>query len=208
MKDIVESLLKLVPFIQSYPMWVRGIVAVWIILTSVVSLVLVFVKGGRKQWPNVGMTFIDEAHEQLNRLETQGRRMTDSDILEGLRPLFLDSAFGSIYLAPGEFLFLLCRTHSLLEHYVIKLSEPAIRSAFGKARAKVTDLKLQYATLYNPTFSLENHYQRYGKRAATFVESLPSRIRDVDAEFKLRAEGTLKEMRACLRPTGLIDWDG
>lgn len=44
MKDFADGLQSLVPFLQDYPLWVKGAVVVWIFLTAVVAVGLLFFK--------------------------------------------------------------------------------------------------------------------------------------------------------------------
>jgi hypothetical protein len=56
MKDFADGLQSLVPFLQDYPLWVKGAVVVWIFLTALVAVSLLFFKHPLPRPPDPSVT--------------------------------------------------------------------------------------------------------------------------------------------------------
>jgi hypothetical protein len=210
MKELLEALGRLVPFLQQYPAWVRALFCLLLLLGALFFAALLFAKrsspttagGTAEALQPVGDREIDAAQTKLTAL---GDEANDAEIIAALRHLFYRNLYRHIREEePETALFAFCRTEYLLSLYQPRLRSSSARDAIGYARTRLVKLQQHVGTLYGPHFSPQLHCQHYGEARSTFIGKLPPRIGDpLDQAYVQAANATLAELREALHGQGI-----
>ncbi|HEX7770910.1 MAG TPA: hypothetical protein VF435_00735 [Pyrinomonadaceae bacterium] len=132
---------------------------------------------------------------------------SDTELVQALKPLFTRPAFYGIREENWEhFLFILCKTRTLLEENVTYFKSSNFRREVGRAIQLMVRLQNDVARIYGPTFSITTHMQRFLNSKDEFINRLPKINSDPEPNFFNDRDKTINEIRAILRPLGLTDF--
>lgn len=232
METVINALEKVIPFLEKYDNWVKWIIASWIFLTALCIILLLFMpryvqeKKSEKhvatpadtiektdtseylhEWSLTGDNTIDLVLRNLNSLERKGRaNITDIELSTTLTPLFNRPAFYGIREESWEyFLFPLCKSRLILEHYQAYFKSPVVRTEIGKAVQKMVILQNAVATIYGPNFSITQHVKLHIGNSESFISKLPKRMLEPDYKFFTDRDATIKQIKTILKSIGLAD---
>ena len=132
---------------------------------------------------------------------------SDTDLVLALKPLFTRPAFYGIREESWKyFLFILCKTRTLMEENVTYFESSRFRQELGRAIQLMVRLQNDVARIFGPTFSVTTHMARYLNSRDEFVHRLPHINSDPDPNFFNDRDKTINEIRAILKPLGLTDF--
>jgi hypothetical protein len=132
---------------------------------------------------------------------------SDTDLVQALKPLFTRPAFYGIREESWKyFLFILCKTRTLLEENVTYFESSSFRQELGRAIQLMVRLQNDVARIFGPTFSVTTHMARYLNSRDEFVHRLPHINSDPDYRFFDDRDKTINEIRVILKKLGLTDF--
>jgi hypothetical protein len=218
MKDLVESLAKVIPLLDDYPLWVRGVVGGWLFVTAAVAVVLLLVPREAKTapgaraatlWLTTGDRDIDRVHDALNSLEAGSHPINEQRLRVTLKSLFYRPAYSHVLEESEDtFLFALRRTQLILQYYTPSFSSsPSTRQNLVFATTRLVKLQQQLARVYGPTFDVDRFARDHEAKRTDFVDSLPPIERSLrdDPTLVSEATNTLEELVSALGRSGLTD---
>jgi hypothetical protein len=209
MTDVLDWGAKIFPWLQQAPWWLKLLCAAWVALTATIAISAVFVRSEPDhisgQWPTTNDIPVDQAHKRLNSIRASGDP-SDQILLDALKPLFLRSLYRDIR-SEAQPLFAICRTQILLTTYVSSFKAPDIRNALISVNGALSNVQGQFATIYGPAFEVQTQCSQFGTDTATYAKHLPGRTEKLTDQKIEVINSYLRQVRAVLRPVGLIDFD-
>lgn len=210
----METIYKTIDWIQGYEVWVKWLVGIWFIITAAVIVVLIISpKRNEKEetmtithyWHLTGDEKIDNVLKELNHLEQKGRRyIKDSELSEAISPLFSRPAFYNIKEENWEyFLYPLCKSRLILEHYQSYFTSSHVRSQISQAVHKMVILQNDVARIYGKNFKIDEHIREYINDSRAFIDNLPNQKIEPDMMFFNDRDETIKEINKILAPIDL-----
>ena len=145
-------------------------------------------KGSKK----TGDKYIDQV---LTKLHALADNATDAERMAALAPLFDRAAFH----APRQtnwdyFLYAVCHTRLLLQSEIANLHSPVIKAGLREAVKCMLALENATEALYGPGFSLPHHIEAFIHSSEKFINKLPPRVKEPDAEFEIDTEKELDKL--------------
>ena len=223
MDDILN---KLLPFLSSYPLWVRVLFATWLVVTAVMAGSFIIARpesdpteddpvdskpteadNSASKPTATGDQIIDDVLADLQKRFEADARPTDAELVTALNPLFSRAAFLDMREEDWNyFIYVLARTRIILARHVSDFRDPAIRKNLGAVIEKMIELQNEVAAIYGPAFSITDHLEKHKDDKVEFMNSLPNVASTPDSEFFEARNQTIRDIRSILKPLGLTSW--
>lgn len=152
-----------------------------------------------------GDNVIDGVERNLLNLKSSGS-YSEAAVVEAMRPLFARPAFyGSREEDWNYFVYAVCRTRLLLEQnrQYFRSSKEVVND-IDKVIALLMKLQDDSISVYPSTFSITEHIDRYIRNKRSFIDKLPTPVKERSVEFYNARDKTIRDLRGALTPLGLL----